>query len=77
LHTVDGWSAMGEMADLLHSLWTGTARDAVGSLLMELARYHPQATAYATWDERLSLVYEEFTDFCRRHGLRPSSVDGL
>ena len=77
LHTVKGWSPMGECADLLHAVWIGTTRDAVGSLLLDLAEWHPGAQALTTWDERLKLLHAELLDFCGEHGIRASTVEEL
>ena len=47
---VNGWHPSCETADLLHVFWLGTCRDAVGSLLMDLAENHPGAFFYlGTW----------------------------
>ena len=77
LRTVDGWSPMGECADLLHAVWIGTAKDAVGSLLFDLAEWHPEAQSLDTWDERLKLLHAELLDFCVENKIRTSTVEEL
>ncbi|CAE7831362.1 Cpr [Symbiodinium necroappetens] len=77
LHSVKGWSPLGEMADLLHAVWIGTARDAVGSLLLDLAEFHPQCQSMTTWDERLKLLHAEILTFCCENGIRQSTIEEI
>ena len=72
-----GWHPSCECADLLHALWLGTARDAVGSHLIEYARWLPELESYSTWDERLNIVHLDFIAWRREHGLRGSIVEEM
>ena len=74
---VAGWDPSCESADLLHCFWLGTARDATGSLLMDLAENHPGATHLTTWDARLEVILCEFHAWCRQHSVRPSTIEEL
>ena len=48
-----GWHPSMEYPDLLHTLWIGTVRDCVGSMLMDLAEHSSLVAELETWDERL------------------------
>ena len=72
-----GYHVSAEYCDLLHCLWLGTARDAVGSHVMLLAENMPGARQLELWDMRLSFIYEDFAAWCRQHKIRPSTIDGL
>lgn len=65
-----------EGPDLLHMVWTGTARDAIGSLIMEMAEFAP-LSQHETWDERLQAVAVDAREWCRRHKLAPSLIDDM
>ena len=62
--------------DLLHTVWLGTGRDAVGSLLMELAEFDPRLQEHHTWDERLRAILEWFRVWCAANHVE-SSLDDL
>lgn len=64
-----------EVPDLLHTVWTGVAKDAVGSLMMDLAEFGPAFIQFETWDERLQAVTLSARDWCRQHRLTPSLID--
>ncbi|CAE7395455.1 Cpr, partial [Symbiodinium sp. CCMP2592] len=77
LFRLPGYDASCEYPDLLHCLWLGTGRDAVGSLTMLLARFWPPVQHYDTFDERLRHIHFDLREWCRQHGLRPSTIDEL
>ena len=70
-----GWNPSTETADLLHALWLGVGRDAIGSLLMDFAEHMGQHME--TWNERLALVLADFQGWCVSRGARPSTIDEL
>ncbi|CAJ1430989.1 unnamed protein product [Effrenium voratum] len=64
-----------ECADLLHCLWLGTGRDAIGSFLLELAEHCPTCARLPTWDDRLHSLTLDAREWAREHSLPPSVVD--
>ena len=72
-----GYSPEMEWADILHCLWLGVGRDAVGSHLMILARLDPALQEYTTYDERLRALHCQFRTWCCQHSIRPSTVEGF
>ena len=77
LFRLPGYDASCEYPDLLHCLWLGTGRDAVGALTMLLARFFPPVQHLDTFDERLRHIHFDIRDWCKQHGLRPSTIDEL
>ena len=77
IHNLIGYHVSAEYCDLLHALWLGTARDAVGSHLMVLAKHMPGATQLELWDMRLQFVHEDFKAWAKDHGIRPSTIDEI
>ncbi|CAK9057732.1 unnamed protein product, partial [Durusdinium trenchii] len=75
LRRLCGWDQSMEVPDLLHTVWTGVAKDAVGSLMMDLAEFGPAFIQFETWDERLQAVTLSARDWCRQHRLTPSLID--
>ena len=75
LRQLFGWNADMELPDLLHSLWIGCARDAIGSLLMDMAEFIGSFQHHDTWDERLQALTLDARQWCRQHKFPPSLVD--
>ena len=63
-----------EVPDILHSVWIGAARDAIGSLMMDLAEFSPDLQ-FETWDERLQALTLDAREWCRQHKFAPSLVE--
>ena len=74
---VRGWDPTCEKADLLHAFFLGTARDAVGSLLMDMAEFWEACSELPTWNERLAFICADFQAWASANGVRPSTVDEL
>ena len=76
LRTIPGWHADMEAADTLHNLWLGCARDACGSILMDIvefdARFHD-----TSWDAALASLTTVMHDWCTSVGLPRSVIDEL
>ncbi|CAJ1351421.1 unnamed protein product [Effrenium voratum] len=72
---LSGWRPSMECADLLHCLWLGTGRDAIGSFLLELAEHCPTCARLPTWDDRLHSLTLDAREWAREHSLPPSVVD--
>ena len=77
MHELHGWMPSVEYPDLLHCLWLGTGRDASASLLLEYARFCPEAQCYPTWDERLRFLHHDFQIWCKTHRIRGSTIDDM
>ena len=77
LRQVRGWHPASEWSDLLHTFYLGIARDAVTSLIMDLAEHFGPCRQYSTWDEKLQVVLEDFQEWAVRNGIRASTVDEL
>lgn len=74
LKSLVGWSPHSEFADILHVVWCGVARDATGSLLMDLAE-HAVPNVGTSWDEKLAYLHSQCVKWCRDHRIRPSTVE--
>ena len=77
LRTVRGFSPLCECADLLHALWLGTARDCVGSIIMDVVEKWPALQHLPTWDERLEALTGDVHRWCVQQGIRPSTIEPL
>jgi hypothetical protein len=72
-----GFSWYGIMADLLHTVWLGIARDAIGSFLMDLIEFDQiHYGELGTYDDRLGAAFVRFSAWTRVHGIN-STVDQL
>ena len=74
LTRLSGWSSTMEVPDLLHVVWTGVARDLVGTLCMEVAEVQGVGVTY---DERLRALRIDMQQWCTKHDLRPSCIEDL
>lgn len=74
LKSLVGWSPHSEFADILHVVWCGVARDATGSLLMDLAE-HAVPNVGTSWDEKLAYLHSQCVKWCRDHRIRSSTVE--
>ena len=74
LKSLVGWSPHSEFADILHVVWCGIARDATGSLLMDLAEFGVPNIG-TSWDEKLAYLHGECVKWCRDNRIRPSTVE--
>ena len=63
-----GWSFLSYLYDLLHGLWLGIGRDAVGAWVLDLIELSEDVT--------LESLFTELCDYCQRHGLS-HGLDGL
>ena len=61
-----------EVPDILHTVWIGVAKDAVGSLLMDFCDFGQSLQFFGTWDERLQAVTISAREWCRKRHLAPS-----
>ena len=66
-----------EASDTLHNLWLGCAKDALGSVFLDVAEFHEAFSEATSWDEALSQVLGALHDWCRQVGLECSAVDEL
>ena len=66
-----------EASDTLHNVWIGCAKDAAGSLLMDVAEFHEKFSAAESWDEALAMVCSELHQYCKDCRLDASAVDKL
>lgn len=64
-----------EWADVLHVVWCGVARDAVGSLLMDVAEFGVAHHHGESWDQRLQYLHSHCVQWCVAHRIRPSTVE--
>ena len=74
---VRGWDPACEQADLLHAFFLGTGRDAIGSLLLELAEHWQDCAHLETWNQRLAFILSDFQKWASANGIRPSTVDEI
>ena len=72
-----GWTVGSEYADCLHAVWLGVGRDLLGSLCLDLVAADPKYAIVDTWDDRLRILLHEIQDWCREHGIRPSTLEEL
>ena len=77
LRTVRGFTPLCECADLLHALWLGTARDCVGSIIMDFVEKWLALQHLPTWDERLEALTGDVHRWCVQQGIRPSTIETL
>ena len=75
LRSLFAWHETMESVDLLHTVWIGVARDAIGSFLMDLAEHSPCTQDLASWDERLLWVSNDARSWLKRRKLASSLVD--
>ena len=66
-----------EAADTLHNLWLGCAKDALGSVFMDIAEFHPAFFGATAWDEALSQLLATLHVWCRQVGLECSAIDEI
>eukprot|EP00439_Symbiodinium_sp_Y106_P082097 s54_g21.t1 len=76
LKSLPGWEPEMEVPDLLHVLWTGTGRDLIGSLCLQIVETSASYTG-STYDERLRQLRRDMQAWCSAHGIRPSTVEEL
>ena len=76
LRTLPGWEPEMEVPDLLHTLWTGTGRDLVGSLCLEIVEKSGQYNG-STYDERLRGLRRDMQQWCYENNIRPSTIEEL
>ncbi|CAE7245419.1 unnamed protein product [Symbiodinium sp. CCMP2592] len=76
LKTVPGWQPEMEVPDLLHTLWTGTGRDLIGSLCLQIVEFSRSYTG-STYDERLRQLRRDMQTWCSENNIRPSTVEEL
>ncbi|CAE7750481.1 RE1, partial [Symbiodinium microadriaticum] len=76
LKSLPGWEPEMEVPDLLHTLWTGTGRDLIGSLCLHSIETSASYTG-STYDERLRQLRRDMQAWCMEHGIRPSTVEEL
>ena len=74
IHTLSGWHCDMEMPDVLHTIYLGTGRDLVGSLILQTAEACFEGS---TWDERLLQLRAAMQGWCVDNGLRPSTIPEL
>ena len=78
LWSLAGWHSSMEYVDILHTVWLGTGRDAVGSLLLEAVELHECFSQVGeNWNERLEKIVVVARSWCRQHHLDPSSLEEL
>ena len=66
-----------EAADALHNLWLGCAKDALGSVFMDIAEFHPAFFGATAWDEALSQLLATLHVCYRQVGLECSAIDEI
>ena len=77
LWSLAGWHSSMEYDDILHTVWLGTGRDAVGSLLLEAVEHHESFLEVGDhWNERLEKIVMA-RSWCRQRHLGPSSLEEL
>ncbi|CAE7831605.1 unnamed protein product [Symbiodinium sp. CCMP2592] len=76
LKTVPGWQPEMEVPDLLHTLWTGTGRDLIGSLCLEVVEKSGLYSG-STYDERLRGLRRDMQLWCSDNNIRPSTIEEL
>ena len=64
-----------EVPDLLHTVWLGVAKDAIGSLLLDICEFGANFQSFDTWDEHLQAVTISAREWCRQRQLAPSMID--
>ncbi|CAE7209651.1 unnamed protein product [Symbiodinium sp. CCMP2456] len=76
LKSLPGWDPDMEVPDLLHVLWTGTGRDLIGSLCLQIVETSQSYTG-STYDERLRHLRRDMQAWCVANGIRPSTVEEI
>ena len=66
-----------EMADMLHALYLGTARDTTGSLCLDYIEFCPSFAGLETYDQRLAALLDDIRSWCQQNGIRPSTIEDL
>lgn len=77
LRALEGFHADMAASDTLHSLWLGGAKDAVGSILLDVVEFHDSFAACTEYDEALQNLCAMFHEWCTEKGLERSVVDEL
>ena len=71
------WVPEMEQSDLLHNLWLGAARDAVGSMLMEVVQRHEMFVETSSFNEALAVLCACIPDWCSKNNVERSVIDEL
>ena len=66
-----------ELADPLHVIWTGTARDVTGSLCLELVEQSPVFASMETYDERLAHLTSLIRLWCKQNNVDASAIEDI
>ena len=71
------WVPEMEQSDLLRNLWLGAARDAVGSMLMEVVQRHEMFVETSSLNEAPAVLCTCLHDWCSKNNVERSVIDEL
>ena len=77
MHGLPGWVPDMEAADVLHTVWLGTARDACGSLILNVCDKHALFQEMETYDDRLHALWCHALRWCAARKIDSSCLEEL